>query len=128
MCVFFSERFARITRQSLTLLFFKEIKSNSLTVAQIKERQEQFANGHSCLKSDERQSLTVALYYEPFWAKERIPNPVFYAEIQIIVWDNSNCLCDLLIIVKVQQKTHAQSNMNVCYSILYIECVAHFGS
>ena len=66
MCVFFSERFARITRQSLTLLFFKEIKSNSLTVAQIKERQEQFANGHSCLKSDERQSLTVALYYEPF--------------------------------------------------------------
>ena len=57
----FWERFARITSKSLMSLFFQSNKSDLSTIAHIKEQREPFAHGRSFLKSDENESLTVAL-------------------------------------------------------------------
>ena len=53
--------FARIKSKSLTLLFLKEIESDSLTVTHIKQQWVRFAYGCSFIKSDESLLLTVAL-------------------------------------------------------------------
>ena len=42
-------------------LFFQKNKSDLSTIAHIKEQREPFAHGRSFLKSDENESLTVAL-------------------------------------------------------------------
>ena len=55
------KQFARITSESLVLLFFKEIDSDLLTVASSKERSERLAYSSLFLKSHESELLTVAL-------------------------------------------------------------------
>ena len=71
----FLEWFDRIKSKSLMALFFKEQHEWRSTFC--KGQPKQYAYGRSCLKSDKSKSLTVALEYERFWAKEQrlwIPN------------------------------------------------------
>ena len=57
----FWEQFARITSESMMLLFFNKIESDLLTFAFLKERRERLAHSRSFLKSNKSESLTVAI-------------------------------------------------------------------
>ena len=62
MTCFLKEQFTQIRSKSLTSLYFKEIKSNSLRVALLKDQRDRLAHSPSFLTSDEIDLLTVALF------------------------------------------------------------------